>query len=80
MVKYSTVSIPKELHEEIRRAILANPRYQYKSVAEFSMEAIKIRIEELKREVEESKGERQKKIKNVVRNIKRKLNKFGKSS
>jgi len=73
MVKYSTVSIPKELHEEIRRTILANPRYRYKSVAEFSLEAIKIRLEELKKELEEEKGERKKKVQRAVKNILKKL-------
>ncbi len=73
VVKYSTVSIPKELHEEIRRVILTNPRYRYKSVAEFSLEAIKIRLEELKREIEEEKGDRKKKVLRAVRNIKKRL-------
>ena len=74
MVKYSTVSIPKELHEEIRKTILANPRYRYRSVAEFSLEAIKIRLEEIKKELEEEKGERKRKVKRAVKNILRKLN------
>jgi len=73
MVKYSTVSIPKELHDEIRRTVLANPRYRYRSVAEFSLEAIKIRLEEIRRELEEEKGERKKKVQRAVKNIKRKL-------
>ncbi len=73
MVKYSTVSIPKELHDEIRRTVLANPRYRYRSVAEFSLEAIKIRLDEIRRELEEEKGERKKKVQRAVRNIKRRL-------
>lgn len=73
MVKYSTVSIPKELHEEIRKTILTNPKYRYRSVAEFSLEAIKIRLEEIKKQIEEEKGERRKKVERAIKNIKRKL-------
>ncbi|MCD6222068.1 MAG: hypothetical protein J7K12_00070 [Thermoplasmata archaeon] len=73
MVKYSTVSIPKELHEEIRKTILANPRYRYRSVAEFSLEAIKIRLDEIRAQLEEEKGIRKKKVERALKNIKRKL-------
>ncbi|KAA0006179.1 MAG: hypothetical protein FE045_03660 [Thermoplasmata archaeon] len=73
MVKYSTVSIPKELHEEIRKTILANPRYRYRSVAEFSLEAIKIRLNEIRAQLEEEKGIRKKKVERALKNIKRKL-------
>jgi len=70
MVKYSTISIPKELHEEIRRSVIENPRYGYSSVAEFSIEAIKIRLEEIRRALEEEKGEKQKKLKTIVNKLK----------
>ncbi|MCD6474543.1 MAG: hypothetical protein J7K47_06560 [Thermoplasmata archaeon] len=73
MVKYSTVSIPKELHEEIRKTILANPRYRYRSVAEFSLEAIKIRLDEIRAQLEEEKGIRKKRVETALKNIKRKL-------
>ena len=73
MVKYSTVSIPKELHEKIRRSVLTDPKYGYKSVAEFSLDAIKIRINELKNHIEEEKGKRKKKLEKIVRNIKKQL-------
>lgn len=70
MVKYSTISIPKELHEEIKRSVIENPRYGYSSVAEFSIEAIKIRLEEIRRALEEEKGEKQKKLKMIVNKLK----------
>ncbi len=73
MVKYSTISIPKELHEEIKRTVIDDPKYGYKSVAEFSLEAIKIRLEEIRRALEEERGERGKKIKKIVENIKKAL-------
>jgi hypothetical protein len=73
MVKYSTISIPKELHEEIRRAFIDDPRYGYSSVAEFSMEAIKIRLNEIRRALEEEKMEKEKKFRRIISNIKRAL-------
>jgi hypothetical protein len=73
MVKYSTISIPKELHEEIKRTVIDDPKYGYKSVAEFSLEAIKIRLDEIRRALEEERGDRKKKIKKIVENIKKAL-------
>jgi Arc/MetJ-type ribon-helix-helix transcriptional regulator len=48
MIKYSTISVPKMLHEEIRRTVVEDPRVGYSSVAEFSKEAIRIRLDELR--------------------------------
>jgi len=73
MVKYSTISIPKELHEEIKRTVIDDPRYGYKSVAEFSLEAIKLRLDEIKNALEEEKGKKREKIQKIVENIKKKL-------
>ncbi|MCD6447454.1 MAG: hypothetical protein J7L58_00200 [Thermoplasmata archaeon] len=73
MVKYSTISIPKELHEEIKRTVIDDPRYGYKSVAEFSLEAIKLRLDEIKSTLEEEKGKKREKIQKIVENIKKKL-------
>lgn len=75
MVKYSTISIPKELHEEIRRVVIEDPKFGYSSVAEFSLEAIKIRLEEIRNKLEEEKGIRKKKLRKVVQNIKKSLKK-----
>ena len=72
-MKYSTISIPKELHEEIRQTFIDDPRYGYSSVAEFSMEAIKIRLAEIRRALEEERGSKQKKIKRIVERIKKQL-------
>ncbi|MEA2054919.1 MAG: hypothetical protein U9O96_07450 [Candidatus Thermoplasmatota archaeon] len=68
MLKYSTISVPKTLHEEIRRTVVEDPRVGYSSVAEFSKEAIRLRLDELKMEM---KGERQntKKIEKLVKKI-----------
>ncbi len=51
MLKYSTISVPKTLHEEIRRTVVEDPRVGYSSVAEFSKEAIRIRLDELRMEL-----------------------------
>jgi len=51
MLKYSTISVPKVLHEEIRRTVVEDPRVGYSSVAEFSKEAIRLRLDELRREL-----------------------------
>ena len=73
MVKYSTISIPKELHEEIKKTFIDNPRYGYSSVAEFSMEAIKIRLDEIKRTIDDEKKDKSKIIKKAVLNIRKSL-------
>ncbi len=73
MAKYSTISVPKELHEEIKKVVIENPRYKYSSVAEFSLEAIKIRLEEIKKMLEDEKGVRKKRIKKAIENIRKAL-------
>jgi len=50
MLKYSTISVPKTLHEEIRRTVVEDPRVGYSSVA-FSKEAIRLRLDELRMEL-----------------------------
>ena len=52
MVKYSTISVPQMLHEEIRRTVVEDPQVGYSSVAEFSKEAIRIRLDELRIQLE----------------------------
>jgi hypothetical protein len=73
MVKYSTISIPKELHEEIKHTFIDNPRFGYASVAEFSMEAIKIRLAEIRKALEEEQSDRREKMRKTVESIKRKI-------
>jgi Arc/MetJ-type ribon-helix-helix transcriptional regulator len=53
MSKYSTISIPKELHEEIEGLIRKNPGLGYTSVAELCKEAIRLRLSEIKMEHQE---------------------------
>ncbi len=52
--KYSTISIPKELHEEIEELIRKNPGLGYTSVAELCKEAIRLRLSEIKMEQQEN--------------------------
>jgi len=54
MSKYSTISIPKELHEEIEELITKNPELGYTSVAELCKEAIRLRLSEIKMEQQEN--------------------------
>jgi len=53
MPKYSTISIPKELHEEIETLISNNPGLGYSSVAELCKEAIRLRLSEVRMEQKE---------------------------
>lgn len=53
MSKYSTISIPKELHEEIEELITKNSGLGYTSVAELCKEAIRLRLSEIKMEQQE---------------------------
>ena len=53
MPKYSTISIPKELHEEIEMLIKNNPGLGYSSVAELCKEAIRLRLSEVRMEKKE---------------------------
>ena len=53
-IKYSTISIPKELHQEIEELITKNPELGYSSVAELCKEAIRLRLYELKMEEREN--------------------------
>ncbi len=69
MVKYSTISVPKTLHKEIRRTVVEDPRVGYSSVAEFSKEAIKLRMDELRMELREQEANRDD-IKQLVDEIK----------
>ena len=50
MPKYSTISIPKELHEEIETLIRDNPGLGYSSVVELGKEAIRLRLSEVRME------------------------------
>jgi len=53
-IRYSTISIPKELHQEIEELVTKNPELGYSSVAELCKEAIRLRLYELKMEEREN--------------------------
>jgi len=53
MVKYSTISLPKELYDVLQNLIEKNPEWGYNSVADFCKEAIRIHLYEIKKELRE---------------------------
>ena len=53
MMKYSTISLPKELYDKLQRFIEENPELGYSSVADFCKEAIRLHVEGIKRELRE---------------------------
>ena len=53
MVKYSTISLTKELYEVLQDTIDKNPQFGYNSVADFCKEAIRLHVQEIKREIRE---------------------------
>lgn len=59
MITYSTISVPKTLHEEIRRTVVEDPELSYSSVAEFSKEAISFRLDELRVQLRSGERHRQ---------------------
>jgi len=53
MIKYSTISLPKELYDKIQELLTENPDMGYSSVADFCKEAIRLHVQEIKRELRE---------------------------
>lgn len=53
MVKYSTISLTKELYDVLQNTIDKNPQFGYNSVADFCKEAIRLHVQEIKREIRE---------------------------
>ncbi len=53
MAKYSTISLSKEFYEILQRMIEEKPELGYNSVADFCKEAIRLHVQELKREIRE---------------------------
>jgi len=53
MIKYSTISLPKELYDEIQEFLTENPDMGYSSVADFCKESIRLHVQEIKRELRE---------------------------
>lgn len=54
MSKYSTISVPKELHEELRENVKGNPRLGYSSIAEFCKEAIRLHVANIRNDRREA--------------------------
>jgi len=54
MSRYSTISVPIELHEELRRIVREKPRLGYTSVAEFCKEAIRLHVSHIRMERKEA--------------------------
>jgi len=53
MIKYSTISLPKELYDKLQELVDKHPELGYGSVADFCKEAIRLHVEEIKRELRE---------------------------
>ncbi len=53
MISYTTVSLPKELYSKLQKLIEEKPELGYGSVADFCKEAIRLHVEEIKRELRE---------------------------
>ena len=53
--EYSTPSLPKELTEEISKIIEKHPEIGYSSVSDFCRDAIRKRIDEIKKEDEDAR-------------------------
>lgn len=52
--KYSTISVPRELHDELQRKVKNNPRLGYSSIAEFCKEAIRVHLTNIRMERREA--------------------------
>jgi len=47
MGKYTTVSLPTELHDLVKKFIEKNPEFGYKSVAEVCKEGLREKLKEM---------------------------------
>lgn len=54
MSRYSTISVPVELHDELRKMVKEKPRLGYTSVAEFCKEAIRLHAAQIRIERKEA--------------------------
>ncbi len=54
MSNYSTISVPKDLHDELRKNVKENPRLGYSSIAEFCKEAIRLHVANIRTERREA--------------------------
>jgi len=54
MAKYSTISVPKELHDELQYMVKERPELGYSSIAEFCKEAIRVHVSNIRMERREA--------------------------
>lgn len=54
MSDYSTISVPKKLHDELRENVKGDPRLGYSSIAEFCKEAIRLHVANIRNERREA--------------------------
>ncbi len=54
MVKYSTISVPKELHSELHNMVTEKPELGYSSIAEFCKEAVRVHLTNIRMERREA--------------------------
>lgn len=54
MVKYSTISVPTELHDELQYIVKEKPELGYSSIAEFCKEAIRVHVSNIRMERREA--------------------------
>jgi PAS domain S-box-containing protein len=54
MAKYSTISVPRELHDELQQKIKNDPQLGYSSIAEFCKEAIRVHLSNIRLERREA--------------------------
>lgn len=53
MKGYTTVSIPKGLHDAVKKLIEENPGLGYRSVAELCKDGLRTKMLEIRREIKE---------------------------
>ena len=54
MAKYSTISVPQELHDELQNMVKTKPELGYSSIAEFCKEAIRVHVSNKRAERKEA--------------------------
>jgi len=54
MARYSTISVPQELHDELQIMVKTKPELGYSSIAEFCKEAIRVHVSNIRAERKEA--------------------------
>ena len=68
MARYSTISVPQELHDELQNMVKKKPELGYSSIAEFCKEAIRVHVSNIRAERREAFIQ-QLNLPNLFRNI-----------